>query len=87
MMYTSKEACMIRTQIYLDAAQKSAMEKLANKNNKSLAQMIRSAIEVFLKYGKDKTDDVLLDESFGIWKDMKEDGPAYTKRLRKEWDR
>ena len=78
---------MIRTQIYLNASQKAAMEKIAKKNNKSLAELIRSAINTFLKLSKKEFSDTILNETFGIWKDKKEKGTAYTRRLREEWNK
>jgi hypothetical protein len=79
-------AVMVRTQIYLDERQKSALEKLSSDRGVSISVLIRQAVDKFIV--KASTDfEEALELSFGIWKNRPEfsDSSEYMEKLRKEW--
>lgn len=69
----------IRTQIYLTNSQREQLDALSKRENKSLAQLIREAVDAYLpSHGADM--DELLDRTFGTIPDLQV--PP-----RSEWDR
>ena len=78
---------MVRTQIYLDERQKSALEKLCVERGASVSDLIRQAVDLFI--AKASTDfDEALDLSFGIWRSRRKLGESseYVRKIRSEWD-
>jgi hypothetical protein len=78
---------MVRTQIYLDERQKSALEKLCVERGASVSELIRQAVDLFI--AKASTDfDEALDLSFGIWRRRGKLGESseYVRKIRSEWD-
>lgn len=78
---------MVRTQIYLDERQKSALEKLCVERGTSVSDLIRQAVDLFI--AKASTDfDEALDLSFGIWRSRRKLGESseYVRKIRSEWD-
>jgi metal-responsive CopG/Arc/MetJ family transcriptional regulator len=75
---------MVRTQIYLDDSQKDQLEKISRRTKSSMAELIRDAVDRYLEEERKSPDESFLN-AFGIWKDRKESGTAYVKRVRKEW--
>lgn len=76
---------MERTQIYLTREERAALKKFAERRNLSQSEIIRMAIDRFIR---DELDDEtvaeLLDRSFGIWAN-RDDLPDI-EALRREWD-
>lgn len=79
---------MIRTQIYLDEEQKRDLERLSNEEGSSMAEIIRRAVNEYLK--KSRQDNLLnaLRESFALWQDRTDLGVSqdYVRKLRQEWE-
>ena len=78
---------MVRTQIYLDERQKSALDKLCVERGASVSDLIRQAVDLFI--AKASTDfDEALDLSFGIWQGRRKIGESseYVRKIRSEWD-
>jgi len=87
-MYTSlsRGLVMVRTQIYLDERQKSALDKLSVERGASVSDLIRQAVDHFI--AKASTDfEEALEQSFGIWKSKHRVGESseYVRKLRSEW--
>lgn len=82
MLYTVLYMASIRTQIYLTRDQRAKLDEIRQRERKSLAQLIRDAIDAFLqKEGHDDAGvDEMLAESFGAIPDL--EVPS-----RDEWDR
>ena len=78
---------MKRTQIYLQEKQREELNKLASRNGKAMAEMIREAIDMYIVESKTKTKDNIL-ESSGLWKDRDDiDTNEYTNSIRKGLDK
>jgi len=76
---------VIRTQVYLTEAEKSALNSLSTQSGKSLSELIREAVDHLIsRYSQGKRQQIL-DRTAGLWKD-RNDLPDFAK-LRKEWDR
>lgn len=78
---------MERTQIYLTAEQKAALEELARRKSVPMADLVREAVSEYLAR---KTSDHrlrILDDTFAAvpeWRDV--DGVEYARRLRSGWE-
>jgi hypothetical protein len=74
----------MRTIIDLPDRQIDALERISRSRKLSRAELIRQAVESYLKEHLPDRD-----EAFGLWKreGIREDGVAYQRRLRKEWNR
>jgi predicted DNA-binding protein len=86
-MYT-KEADMIRTQIYLDEDMKDELDRLSHKRRVTISGLIRHAIQQYL--GKESSSfPQAVERSFGIWSHREDIGEssAYVRRIRREWER
>lgn len=71
----------IRTQIYLTRSQREQLDELRRRDKKSLAEVIREAIDAYLKGPYDDAEvDRMLEESYGSMPDLRV--PP-----RSEWDR
>lgn len=76
---------MERTQIYLLESQKEKLDALAKKNGKSVAEIIREAVDMYMTECKKNTEDPIV-KTFGIWKDRDDisDSSKYVTDLRDE---
>lgn len=79
---------MIRTQIYLDKDQKRALERLSTQEEISMAELIRRAVDEFLKRTKQGNFLNALERSFALWQDRTdfEESWDYVRKLRREWE-
>ena len=59
---------------------RGALDALARKLGISRAELVRRAIELYLRQKCNGRE-----EAFGLWQDRAEDGVAYQDRLRREW--
>jgi predicted DNA-binding protein len=72
-----------RTQIYLSAEQRDALDARAQVERKTLAHVIRDAVDRYLAEDMDVTErDLLLAETFGTCPELGERVPS-----RNEWER
>ncbi len=76
---------MIRTQIYLSQAEKSALEQLARQTGKSQSALIRQAIDTLISMHRPQNRHESLRQAQGMWQD-RADLPDF-RRLRQEMDR
>jgi hypothetical protein len=76
---------MVRTQIYLTEAEKSALGKLAARSGKKQSDLIRQAVDRFLAAHESGRRLEALNRLAGIWK-KRNDLPDF-RRVRKTWDR
>ena len=60
---------MIRTQVYLTASEKKALESIAKVTGESQSVLIREAIEKFIKDHKTMSRPSAMQKAFGLWKD------------------
>ena len=76
---------MVRTQLYLDDAAHARLRELADRQGRTVSDLVREAINQV--YMKPDNRELLaaLDRAVGIWKDRKDlgDTHAYVRRLRK----
>ncbi|MBM4329690.1 MAG: ribbon-helix-helix protein, CopG family [Deltaproteobacteria bacterium] len=79
---------MVRTQIYLDQALKRALSRESHHRRVTVSELIRQAIEQFLKKGTFKFNEAL-EESFGLWSKRKDIGntSTYVRKIRREWEK
>jgi len=78
---------MVRTQIYLDEGQKSALNRLSAKRGATISDLIRQAVDQFV--GRVTSDfDSALNQSFGIWRHRHRLGESsrYVREIRSEWE-
>jgi hypothetical protein len=75
-MYMSDEPA-IRTQIYLTAEQRQRLDARAKKEGKTLAQLIREAVDAYIS---SDDFDYVLKQTFGM-------SPDFEVPPRSEWDR
>lgn len=79
---------MKRTQIYLHESQKKELGLLAKQKGRSLAELVREAVEMYIADDKKNNDQYILKTS-GLWK-SREDIPnsvQYTNDLRDEMNK
>ncbi len=75
---------MKRTQIYLHESQKEELDKLAAQKGKSLAELIREAVDMYVIENKIKTEENIIETS-GLWKNRDDiDSGEYVNSLRNE---
>lgn len=79
MMYTLLYMPAVRTQIYLTAAQRARIDELRRSDGRSLAEVVRAALDVYLEAGAPPTD-ADFRASFGS-------SPRLEVPSRDEWDR
>jgi predicted transcriptional regulator len=72
----------VRTIIDLPDEQIEPLKELAARTGLSRAELVRRAIAEYLRREAVATGDA----AFGLWRKRSEDGLAYQKRLRTEWD-
>lgn len=78
---------MVRTQIYLDEGQKSALDRLSAERGATVSDLIRQAVDQFIGNESIHFEDAL-DRSFGIWRNRRDlDEPSgYIRKIRSEWE-
>ena len=77
---------MVRTQIYLDDKQKSALERLSAKRRATISDLIRQAVDQYITRAAMDFDQAL-GVSFGIWRNRSDIGNASdcVRKSRREW--
>lgn len=75
------DADIMRAIIDLDERVDRALKQLAKERGASRAQVVREALEQYLK-GQQAPAAV---SAFGLWRGRHADGVDYQRRLRKEW--
>ena len=80
---------MVRTLISLPDAELKRLDIFARKNKKSRAQLVREAVDLYLKKHDRKQESwkELVQRTAGLWKNKNIDGLEYERKLRKEWKR
>jgi predicted transcriptional regulator len=76
---------MVRTQIYLTEAEKSALSKIAARSGKKQSELIRQALDQFIASHDARRRAEVLDRAAGMWKG-RDDLPDF-ERVRQTWDR
>lgn len=79
LLYTAPHMAATRTQIYLTKRQRARLDALAKREDKSLAELIREAVDIYLEQGPVDLQRAL-DETFGASPDLEVPD-------RSEWDR
>ena len=69
-----------RTQVYFTEAQRRQLDARARREGKTLAAVVREAVDAYVAQGDPPALDAVLDETFGSMPDLRE--PP-----RDEWDR
>ncbi len=80
MLYAVLYMPATRTQIYLTAEQRLRLDKRRRREKKTLAAVVREAIDAYLAEGSNKGYQAVLDATFGI-------DPDFEVPPRSEWDR
>lgn len=78
MVYTALYMAATRTQVYLTEAQRKRLDELRRREHKSLAQLIREAVDAFLANARPDPAKAL-EESFGAF-------PQLEVPPREEWE-
>lgn len=65
MLYTALYMPALRTQIYLTAEQREQLDEVAGREGKSLAQVIREAIDAYLDHRSDDDIEHAMEKTFG----------------------
>jgi hypothetical protein len=73
-------ASATRTQIYLTREQRARLDELAAREGKTLAQVIREAVDAYIAGPSRASRDAVLDATFGA-------APDIEVPPREEWDR
>ena len=79
MLYTPLYMASTRTQIYLTESQRAKLDELGRREDKSLAELIREAVDLYLERGPVDLHQALK-ETFGVSPDLQLPD-------RSEWDR
>ena len=80
MLYTVLYMPAIRTQIYLTKEQRRKLDARGKREGKSLAALVREALDAYLAERKPEDVQAILDATFGM-------NPNFTVPSRDEWDR
>ena len=77
---------MERTQIYFDKTEKENLMKVAKKNGKTMAEVVREAVCEYLIKEQESVLDKLVDTR-GIWQDRTDiiDSDAFVSNMRNKW--
>ena len=79
---------MVRALISIEDKQLSRLDRLAQKNKRSRAELVREAINQYLaQKDKEPTWEEIVEKTAGIWKYKNIDALEYQRRLREEWGR
>ena len=76
---------MIRSQIYLTENERDSLKNISSETGRSQSDLIREAVDIFIKKISKKNNNEQRQEAFGMWKE-KNDIPDL-KELRNEFDR
>ena len=78
---------MVRTQIYLDEGQKTALNRLSAERGATVSDLIGQAVDQFLGRVSPNFEEAL-DRSFGIWRHRQKIGESseYVRNIRREWE-
>jgi Arc/MetJ-type ribon-helix-helix transcriptional regulator len=76
---------MVRTQIYLTEHQRDELATMAKSAGKKQSELIREAIDRFIKRSGRSHRELVLRKAAGIWKDRTD--LSDFKSIRAEWDR
>jgi len=76
---------MVRTQIYLTEAERSALKRLSARSGKKQSELIREAVDGLLGQFESARRQAVLKRAAGLWKD-RDDLPDFA-ALRRSWDR
>ena len=76
---------MIRSQIYLTENERASLKNISSETGRSQSDLIREAVDTFIKKISKKNNNEQRQEAFGIWKE-KSDIPDL-RELRNEFDR
>ncbi|WP_340669402.1 ribbon-helix-helix protein, CopG family [Phyllobacterium sp.] len=71
----------MRALVNIDELQLRELDRLAKKERKSRAALIRKAIDDLIE----KQSAERIDDAFGLWGERKIDGLAYQESVRSEW--
>jgi hypothetical protein len=74
---------MLRTQISLTEAERSALDAASARTGRSISALIREAVDVM--YGSERSaeeDLALMGRAFGAWRDRDFDGAAWVESVR-----
>ena len=80
---------MVRTLISLSDQNLKRLDRLARRSKKSRAQLVREAIDLYLKKNDNNRESwkELVRQTAGLWKHKNIDGLEYERKLREEWER
>jgi predicted DNA-binding protein len=73
---------MHRTQIMLTDEQYASLKQESSRSGRSLAELVRGALDEHLGGPSNLERLRLLEDAFGAWKDRDEDGAAFVERVR-----
>lgn len=71
----------MRTLVDIDESHLKELDRLASRERRSRAAMVREAIAEYL----DKRTPQALDDAYGLWGERKVDGLRYQEKVRSEW--
>jgi predicted transcriptional regulator len=71
----------MRTLVDIDEPHLRELDRLASRERRSRAAMVREAIAEYL----DKRTPQALDDAYGLWGERKVDGLHYQEKVRSEW--
>ena len=71
----------MRTLVDIDEPHLKELDRLANRERRSRAAMVREAIAEYL----DKRTPQALDDAYGLWGERNVDGLRYQEKVRSEW--
>jgi len=77
---------MVRTVVSLEAADKAWLDRKAEQEKISMAELVRRAIRLYQRESEVETQPIqqLLEATSGIWQG--DDGLTYQRRMREEWE-
>ena len=79
---------MVRALITISEKDLRRLDRLARKNKRSRADLVREALGEYLqKKAKEPTWKELVKQCAGMWEHKGIDGLEYERKLREEWDR
>lgn len=76
---------MIRTQIYITDEEKKVLNLISGKTGQTKSELIRKAIDTFIKGYKQSNKAIVMKAAFGLWADR--DDIEDFKKIRGEFDR
>lgn len=76
---------MVRTQVYLTEKERGDLRAIARSTGKKQSELIREAVDQFLRIANGERRKAILIEAAGMWQD-REDLPDFAS-VRSSWDR